>query len=204
MALLPKDSNAQKRLVLGLLPFLGLFMYYQLMHGKNVAEIEQLEVQLETLTMTNNAAKALAARGGPELEKKLAIYEQHARQLEELIPNREEVAELLHSMTLRAQAAGVDLTKMKPESEDPGTFYTKSTYEVGVKGTYNDIGQFLSEIGSLPRIVTPTEVRIVKLANGGTARDGSPLLDTSFRIVTYVLPEPAVAPADTTNANANS
>jgi Tfp pilus assembly protein PilO len=191
-------------MVLGVLPFLGLFMYHQLVHGKKVVEIETLETEFETLTMTNNAAKALAARGGPELEKKLAIYEQHARQLEELIPNREEVAELLHSMTLRAQAAGVNLTKMRPEAEDPGTFYTKSTYEMGVKGTYNDIGQFLSEIGSLPRIVTPTEVRIVKLANGGTARDGSPLLDTSFRIVTYVLPEPTVASADTTKANANS
>ncbi|MGH7503606.1 MAG: type 4a pilus biogenesis protein PilO [Longimicrobiales bacterium] len=204
MALLPSNPNAQKRLILGLVPFIGLFMYYQLVHGKKVTEIETLEAQLETLTMTNNAAKALAAQGGPELEKRLAIYEQHARQLEELIPRREEVAELLHSMTLRAQSSGVDLTRMKPETEDAGTFYTKSIYEIGVKGTYNDIGQFLAEIGSLPRIVTPTDVRILKLATSGTARDGSPILDTSFRIVTYVLPEPVAAPADTTNANANA
>jgi type IV pilus assembly protein PilO len=204
MALLPKDPKAQKLLLLSVLPFVGLFLYNQFVHRKATAEIEVLETQLETMTMTNNAAKALAARGGPELEKKLAIYEQHARQLEALIPNREEVAALLHSMTLRAQTSGVDLMKMKPESEAPGTYYTKSTYEIGVKGTYNDIGQFLAEIGSLSRIVTPTDVRIVRLATGGTARDGAPLLDTSFRIVTYVLPEPVVAPADTTNANANS
>ena len=117
MALLPSDPAAQKRLILGLIPFIGLFMYFQLVHGNRVDEADLLQADLEKLTATNNAAKAIAAQGGPELEKKLAIYEQHMRHLEELIPRREEVAELLYNMTLRAQATGVDLTNMRPESE---------------------------------------------------------------------------------------
>ncbi len=201
MALLPSDPKQQKRMLLGVLPILGLFMYQQLMHGKRVEEADTLEQQFEQLTATNNAAKALAARGGPELERRLSIYEQHMRQLEELIPRREEVSELLHSMSLRAQASGLDLTKMRPEANDPGPFYTKQVYEVSVKGAYHDVGRFLAEVGSLPRIVTPTELRLTKTTPDAMNRQGSPMLDANFRIVTYVLPEPPTASADTVRTN---
>jgi len=196
MALLPTDSSSQKKLLIGLIPLLGLFAYHQLVHGKKVTEAELLQDRLEQLTITNNAAKILAQQGGPELERKLAIYEQHMRQLEELIPKREEVAELLYSITLRTQSAGVELTKMRPESTDPSPFYTRQVYELGVHGSYHDVGVFLSEVGSLPRIVTPTQLKLTIAQKPETNRAGDPLIDASFRIVTYVVPDPATTPVE--------
>jgi type IV pilus assembly protein PilO len=198
MALLPTNSSSQKKLLIGLVPLLGLLAYHQLAHGKKVTEVEVMEDRLEQLTVTNNAAKFLAAQGGPELERKLAIYEQHMRQLEELIPKREEVAELLYAVTLRSQSAGVDLTKMSPEAQDPSPFYTRQIYEMGVRGTYHDVGLFLSEIGSLSRIVTPTQLKITVPPQPETNRQGEPLVDASFRIVTYVIPDAATVPPEGT------
>lgn len=196
MALLPADPQNQRKLIFGLLPLLAFFVYQQLFHGKRVEQGDVLEQRLEVLTATNNAAKVLAAQGGPELERRLAIYEQHMRELEELIPNREEVPELLYSMSLRAQAAEVDLAKMNPEAEDPGPFYTRQIYEIGVKGTYHNVGSFLSEIGLLPRIVTPTDLKLTKAQGSPVDRAGSPILDANFRIVTYVIPDPVPVSAD--------
>jgi type IV pilus assembly protein PilO len=196
MALLPTDSSSQKKLLIGLVPLLALFAYHQLMHGKKVTEADLLEDRLEQLTVTNNAAKILAAQGGPELERKLAIYEQHMRQLEELIPKREEVAELLYAVTLRSQSAGVDLTRMHPEAQDPSPFYTRQIYEMGVRGTYHDIGLFLSEIGSLSRIVTPTQLQLTLPQQPEQNRQGEPLINASFRIVTYVVPDPPAEPIE--------
>ncbi len=196
MALLPTDPQNQKKLILGLLPLLVFFAYQQLFHGKRVAQADEFEQRLEVLTATNTAAKVLAAQGGPELERRLAIYEQHMRQLEELIPNREEVPELLYSMSLRMQGAGVEMSKMHPEAEDPGPFYTRQIYELGVKGTYHAVGAFLTEVGLLPRIVTPTDVKITKAVGDETDRSGNPMLEANFRIVTYVIPDPAPASAD--------
>lgn len=196
MALLPADPQNQRKLIFGLLPLLALLMYHQLFHGKRVDEGDQLEERLEVLTATNNAAKVLAAQGGPELERRLAIYEQHMRELEELIPNREEVPELLYSMSLRAQAADVDLSRMHPEAEDPGPFYTRQVYEIGVKGTYHNVAAFLGEIGLLPRIVTPTDLKLVKAQGDPLDRTGAPILDANFRIVTYVIPDPVPVSAD--------
>jgi type IV pilus assembly protein PilO len=195
MALLPTDSASQKKFLIGLVPLLALFAYHQMAHGKKVDEIESLGDRLEMLTVTNNAAKILAAQGGPELERKLAIYEQHMRQLEELIPRREEVAELLYALTLRSQSAGVDLTKMQPEAQDPSPFYTRQIYQMGVRGTYHQIGVFLSEIGSLPRIVTPTQVKLTMPQQPQQNRQGEPLIDANFLIVTYVVPDP-ITPAE--------
>jgi type IV pilus assembly protein PilO len=196
MALLPTDSSSQKKLLIGLIPLLGLFAYHQLVYGKKVQEADALEMRLDQLTAANNAAKVLAAQGGPELERRLGIYEQHMRELEELIPRREEVAELLHQMTVRAQTSGVDLTKMKPEAEDAGPFYTRGIYEITVRGPYHAIGSFLTEIGSLPRIVTPTQLKLVVPQGNPVDRKGMPIVEANFRIVTYLIPEPAEMPAD--------
>lgn len=203
MALLPSDAASQKKLLIGLVPLLALFAYHQLVYGKQVQEADLLDQRLEALVSANNRAKVLAAQGGPELERRLAIYEQHMRQLEELIPKREEVAELLHQVTLRAQGANVELTTMQPEANDPGPFYTRQIYVLGVRGTYHDVASFLSEIGSLERIVTPTDVKLTKPQGpAATNRRGEPQVDANFRIVTYVIPDPVVVPADSGATNA--
>ncbi|MGH7507667.1 MAG: type 4a pilus biogenesis protein PilO [Longimicrobiales bacterium] len=202
MALLPTDPQQQKKLLIGLVPLLLLFAYYQFYHGGRTVQVEELATHLESLETANNAARVIAAQGGPELQRRLAIYEEHMRRLEELIPSREEVADLLHSMGLRAQGAGSELTKMNPEADEPGPYYTKRTYEMGVSGTYHEVGTFLSEVGSLERIVTPTELKLARDPQE-TNNNGTPLVDAGFRIVTYVLPEPTSMMTDTTRvANA--
>lgn len=195
MTLLPEHPERQKKLLAGITALVLFLMYYQFIHAERTAEIAALELRLEALETTNTEAKALARQGGPELEDKLAVLEQRILRLEELIPHREEVPDLLHAMTLRAQGTGVELTRMSPQREEPGPYYSKQTYEIGVKGTVHRVGRYLAEIGSLPRIVTPTRLTL-QSGSGGTDRDGSPLLDASFRIVTYIVPDPAPAPTE--------
>jgi Tfp pilus assembly protein PilO len=112
------------------------------------------------------------------------------------------VPELLNDMGRRAQLCNVELTRMKPEGEEASPYYTRQSYELGVKGTYHNVGRFLSEVGSLPRIVTPTEFRAI--ATGFTDKQGMPLLNANFRIITYIVPEPGAVPADTAVTNATN
>ena len=72
------------------------------MHGKRKEEIATLETRLEALEQKNSVAKTIALSGGPELQQKLALYEQHMKRLEELIPKNEEVAALLNGLSERA------------------------------------------------------------------------------------------------------
>jgi hypothetical protein len=76
MALLPKDPAQQKRLLIGLLPLVLAFVYYQFMHKERALEIVDHETHLEQLERTNATARAIAEQGGPELVRRLAAYEQ--------------------------------------------------------------------------------------------------------------------------------
>ena len=196
---LPKDPEQQKRLLLGIMPLLILFGYYQFMHGKKVTENETLQARFDQLDAQNQAMRPQALTGGAELQQKLALYEQHMKRLEELIPQSEEVAQLLSSMTERAQDAAVDLALLKPEGENPGQFYNETSYQISVHGQFHDIGRFLSMIASLSRIVTPVELKI-EPKEGDTLRDGTPRLEAGFRIITYVVPP---VPLPTTPAPAS-
>jgi type IV pilus assembly protein PilO len=188
---LPKDPEQQKRLLIGLAPLLLAFVYYQFMHGKKVEENDALQVRHEQLENVNRVMRPLALTGGAELQQKLALYEQHMKRLEELIPQKEEVAQLLNSMSERAQDAMVDLSLMKPEAESPGQFYNEQSYQISVIGGYHEIGRYLGMIASLSRIITPVELK-VDIRPGDTLRDGTPRLDADFRIMTYVVPPVAV------------
>jgi type IV pilus assembly protein PilO len=190
---LPKDKAGRQKLLLAIVPLLIFFGYYQLMHGKKQEEIAGLESRLDEIETKNRGAKAIALSGGPELQQKLAIYEQHMIALEQLIPKSEEVATLLNGLAERAMDTNVDLSLMKPETTEQGEFYTEQTYQIQVIGLYHDIGRYLASVASGPRIVTPVKLRIRPRPAAEKTRDGMPRLNAEFRIVTYVIP-PAPEP----------
>jgi Tfp pilus assembly protein PilO len=190
---IPKDQETQKRLLIGLVPLLLAFVYNYFVDSKKTTEIETLTARHQQLETVNASMRPQALTGGAELQQKLALYEQHMKRLEELIPQSEEVAQLLNSMSERAQDAAVDLALMKPEVETPGQFYNEQSYQIATVGNYHEIGRYLSMISSLSRIITPVELKITPLPQD-TLRDGTPRLKAEFRIVTYVIP-PAAPPA---------
>ncbi|MGH7482038.1 MAG: type 4a pilus biogenesis protein PilO [Longimicrobiales bacterium] len=195
MALLPSDPAQQKRLLIGLIPVLLLFGYWYFFHGAKKDEILALEMHLERLEAQNQVAVAQTRESGPDLERRVALYEQYMNRLEQLIPEREEVPDLLHSMTLQAQQTGVDLVFMRPQDEAAETFYNRQTYELAVAGGYHDVGRYLTSIGSLPRIVAPIDLNLIPVP---ASREDETRVEATFRIYTYVIPNqppPAVDPA---------
>lgn len=191
MALLPSDPQVQKKLVIALAPLLLLLGYWYFYHGPEQEELTKLESRLEALEARNANARTRAQHGGLDLEKKLALYEEHIRRLEELVPRSEEVPELLYDLTLRARENGVELALLNPNQEEMGAYYTLHTYNVAVYGTYHDIGRYLTAIGSLSRIVTPYDLKL-QLRQDQTRSDAV-RLQAEFKIKTYVLPPPVQA-----------
>src|SRR5262245_8194985 len=212
MVAMPTDPSGQRKLLIALLPLLMAGVYYYGWHRKTVAEIARLSARQEELKARNDVART---RSNPEASKatklKLAVYEHHARRLEQLIPRREQVPEMLYNVTERAQEAGVDHALIKPESEMPGEFYTEQTYAMRVVGTYHAIGRFLTQIGSLPRIITATQLTMTMPPSALKSRaPGMPVrLQADFKIQTYIIPteDPLRAPppvATTTHERAHA
>jgi len=136
----------------------------------------------------------LSAQGGGDLEQRMALYERHVAKLEELIPGVEEVATLADEIAGQARVTGIEIDRMVPEPREPGVYYDRSSYEMAVIGEYHGVARFLTRVASLSRIVTPVEVDVQLFPQAQRFPEmESPVLAT-FRIETYVLPDPASAP----------
>lgn len=200
MALLPQDPQKQKMILMGIVPVAVAAVFWYLIYTPRGVTATEVEAQVEALQMKNAANQAIVARYGTDLEQRLGIYREHVEQLEQLIPRREDVPGLINQITERAQALGVDLIMLNPDVEEAGQFYGRQTYQLRVIGDYHSVGEYLTAIGALPRIVKPDEVTLAVESdpNDGTA----PRLRATFMIETFVMPDPDAPAADSVGANA--
>lgn len=191
---LPDDPKQQKRVLIGFIPILLLFGYWYFLHDGFVQEVEAMETRLESLEASNSQARMLAPQSR-RLEERLQQLERHIARLEELVPRGEEVSRLLSTISERADQIGVNLARFNPGATDVGPHYNRRTFQMTVLGEYHEIGRFLTEIGSLNRIITPINVSVTQ-AQGRQNRPGEHTLEASFLIETYVLPDRTQAPAN--------
>jgi type IV pilus assembly protein PilO len=192
----PTDPKQRNKLIVGVLLLASIYPFHSFWYKGQREEVTAMQTRLETLEDQNRRAQVLAARGGGDLEERLALYERQVAKLEELIPAAEEVAGLVDDISVSARQTGVELFRMIPEPAEAGAFYSKTSYEMNVIGEYHSVAQFLTGIASLSRIVTPMELTLEPFQQPDMYPEyRSPVL-ASFRIETYVLPEATAAVPD--------
>jgi type IV pilus assembly protein PilO len=196
------EPPSRQKLILGVILIAGLgYLGYNYLYSPRSAEIGEIEARLTTLEAQNTAARTLTrAEGRSNVERQLALYRDQLDRVEGLIPSSEELPDLLDAISAEAQRTGVDLSLIQPVGATAEAFYTRRTYDLAVLGTFHEIGAFLTEIGSLPRIVTPIDLQVTVQGDDEAAVE--PTLEARFSIETYVLPSSAVA-ADTDSNDAD-
>lgn len=193
------DPQTRQKLILGVM-LLGAAVYfaYEYVYTPRAEAVVAMEERLERLESKNRAARRLVQNRGREaVERKLSLYRAQLDEVEGLIPSSEELPDLLDAISAEAQRTGVDLALIQPVGAEAEAFYTRRTYDLAVLGSYHQIAEFLTEIGSLPRIITPINLNV---AVKESAEPGAvPRLEAKFSIETYVLPSVGTA-MDTANA----
>ncbi len=201
---IPDDPKQRNALFVGIVFLLLLYPFYAFYYKGQKAQAQALQSHLSTLQNLNRAAQVLAARGGGDLAKNMALYDRQVKKLEQLIPSQEEVPGLLDDISEVAQRVGVKIEGFSPEPSEAGAFYTKESFDLSVVGEYQPVGEFLAQIASLPRIVTPVEMDIEKFDQPQLFPDMDNPIVAKFRIETYVLPSPAGGPASGTPKKAGA
>lgn len=190
------EPEQRNKVLLGLMLVAGLlYLTHSYVYSPRAEAVAELELRLDSLEAKNVAARSLMeTEGRGEVERKLELYREQLNRVEGLIPSSEELPDLLDAISMEAQRTGVELALIQPVGAIAEAFYTRRTYDLAVRGTYHEIGAFLTEIGSLPRIVTPIGLRVTVV--GEPADDAAPELEARFSIETYVLPS-GIQSADT-------
>jgi type IV pilus assembly protein PilO len=113
-------------------------------------------------------------------KKALAInLEAYRAQLEEIkdtfgimlqqLPDKTQVPELLIDITQAGLGRGLLFEVFKPQNRRVADFYAELPINIQVVGSYHDLGNFISDLAALPRIVTIGDL-VIKPAGGGKLR----------------------------------
>ena len=190
----PTDPKQRNFLLLGIV-LLVLIIPYQMYVASPRREANATLLQrVEALEVLNRRASVVSAQGGGDLQERLALYERHVARLEQLIPAQEEVPALIDDVGNRARVLDVEVQTLQPQPAEPGQYYTRTAYHMGVVCEYHDVGRFLAEIASLSRIVTPVQVDVQLYGQPHQFPDLEAPVLANFRIETYVLPDPSAPP----------
>lgn len=188
MPLIPDDPKQRQALAVIAVSLVVLYFANSLWYSGATETVEAEEARVENMQAQNRTAQALAIRAGQDTEERMALYERHIAQLEQLIPESAEVAALLNQITTVGRDVGITVDMMRPEAEEPGDFYTRQTYQMRVFGEFHDIGRFLTRIASLSRILTPIDVSVEEFSDPRAASFDAPVI-MNFRFQTYIVPD---------------
>jgi len=75
-----------------------------------------------------------------------------------LVPERNEVPTLIDDFSTKAKVRGITIGKIQPLTPEPGSPFDTYRYRLEIFGHYDQIGEYLADVASLPRIVVPQDV----------------------------------------------
>lgn len=146
---------------------------------------------LATLEAQISSAKRELATGTAEdVRKKLEEHRSSLALLRRLVPERNEVPNLLDDMSTRAKMRGVAMASLQPKPVEGGPVpFDTYRYDISVIGKYDQIGEFLGDVASLQRIIVPQNVQLAAATNAAAKAMGDSsgsLLEAKFQIRTFV------------------
>lgn len=190
MAEFPPKS--QREQVLALLAFVGvaaIVAFYMLVWSDKHTDLNTRQERVDVLTATNDSAKREMARGTLQrLEREAVTLSANLDVMRRLVPTGNEVPLLLDQVSNAARRAGLELADVQPEPVIRGQAFDAYRYRMAVIGDYHQVGEFLANVGSLTRIVTPMNLSLspMRMATSRRQREGQQFLQAKFQIQTYV------------------
>jgi type IV pilus assembly protein PilO len=176
---------------IGFVAIMLLGAYWYFLYKPKAAELAVVQAHVDSLDKKNQQARADIAQGSlQKLRAQSAEYEQSLKVMRQLVPRSNEVPALLEDISTAARRVGLDLATVEPMPVLPGEQFDTYRYKLGVIGGYHPVGQFLSNVGSLNRIIAPVTMAIklhpLTAQTKAHVKKDESLIDTEFQVQTYV------------------
>lgn len=126
-----------------------------------LTEVEAKELDLRA-TFESKQSKAANLEA---LKEQMREMEQSFGDMIRQLPNKTEVAGLIIDVSQKGLSAGLEFDLFQPSAENIAEFYAELPINIRVQGDYHQLGEFISGIAGLPRIVTTHNITI---GNSGT------------------------------------
>jgi Tfp pilus assembly protein PilO len=126
-----------------------------------------------------------------QIRERIEAFKTILNLMRQLVPTEGEVTTLVDEISLRAGRRGVIVASVAPLAMEPGPPYDVQRYRFTVIGHYDQIGEFLSDIASLSRIMVPVKLSLAPVDDAAQrqfADTSGALLQAEFELRTFVKP----------------
>lgn len=130
------------------------------------ANLEQ-EISKEPGLKQEYQSKAFQVANLQALKQQMADVEEIFAELLKQLPSDTEVPGLLEDITEIGQNSGLSFDVISLAPEKKVKFYIELPINIQVKGSYHQLGEFISGMAALPRIVTVHDFSIKPISNAG-------------------------------------
>jgi type IV pilus assembly protein PilO len=161
-----------------------------------IPQLEQVQRQEQDLRTTFESRQRLAANLDAYRDQLEEVERTFGAMLRQL-PGETEVPSLLVDISQTGLAAGLEERLFQPMSEVSREAYSELPIKMQVVGTYHELGNFVSGVVALPRIVTLHDVVLKpeQPAQGRGAADAAPsnrlVMDVTAKTYRYLEDEGA-------------
>src|SRR2546426_377592 len=190
MALLPQDRQSQVMLLITIGMLALGYTFWNYWATPTGQEIETAQAEIKSMEAVIAQAKSDLASGTVEdLRRKVEEYTALLSVMRRLVPEKNEVPALIDDISTKAKVRGVAIGKIEPMAVEPGSPFDTYRYRLEIIGHYDQLGEFLSDIASLPRIIVPQDVLLKPALQQAQRLLGDTLgalLEAQFGIRTFV------------------
>ncbi len=196
MAIEPPKNQRDQLLLFGAvagLAAIGLFWFY--MYNPKSKALDLVQTNIDSLSAQNEIARKEIARGtASKLRDEADMYARMLVVMRTLVPSASEVPELIDEISTAARRTGLELGGVQAPVIIPGDVFDTHKTSLKVTGPYHRLSQFLTNVGSLKRIVSPINIVLTMPAATKAGNAGEQTLDMAFEVQTYVAKGGARAP----------
>ncbi|HUU29913.1 MAG TPA: type 4a pilus biogenesis protein PilO [archaeon] len=168
MALDTSNPKFQKAALVIILVLGASYGYFSYIYGPKKESLETLKAEFAKIESSLKTARLVVESADTmlliqELEKR----ERQLAMAEALLPDKENLPELLESITSIGNQTGVKFVLFEPKTPIQHELYQERPYSVTLRGGYHQTAMFLSDVASLPQIVKPVGLSMVRDTRAG-------------------------------------
>lgn len=186
MAIDTSDPKVQKSILVVFVLCLAGYLYYAYVYEPKAEEVTKVKSELEKVEAELAGARDFVANSDTALLRlQLERTTEDLELIKSLLPTSENLSELLEQVSWVANQAGVKSALFEPATPIQYEMYQERPYKVTLRGGFHETAMFLSEVASLPRIIKPSGVSLLRISR--KEREEEDILTAKMTLTTYLL-----------------
>ncbi|MBF0316777.1 MAG: type 4a pilus biogenesis protein PilO [Nitrospirae bacterium] len=150
------------RVLIALIPFFIIaLVFYLAFYKPKYAQIKKLKAEIKKLDGEIADAQEMVKKL-PLLKEQLAKAEKEYELIKRQLPEESEISSLLKTVSDQGRYSGlkINLWEPKPKSNHSSNIVYVIPVNVSMNGSYHELGNFLSRLTALDRIVNISQIKL--------------------------------------------